>query len=246
MNAHAEINERAVIGGNNPPEQTPFEIAARTVDDLHDEAKSWLDGDPVTTEDMAAALNTLETRIRDASKELEKNRKAEAKPFDDGKAEIQARYKPVSAKADDALAAIKAALKPYLIELDRKQQEAARLAREEAARKQAEAMEAMRQRDAANLAQREDAERLVREARAADDAARKAENVKAHAKGEGRATGLRTVHRAVMENTREAAAWVWKDRYDELCVFIQDQADKAVRSGARSIPGFNVIEERVL
>jgi hypothetical protein len=240
------MNAIAPIGHNNPPEPTPFEMSSTTIADLYEEAKGWLDGEPVKTKAMADALNTLETRVRAAAKELEINRKAEAKPFDDGKAEVQARYKPVSAKADDALAAIKSALKPYLLELDRQQQEAARIAREEAAAKHAAAMEAMRQRDAANLAEREEADRLVKEAKAAEDAARKAETVKAHAKGEGRATGLRTVHRAVLVNTRDAAAWVWKDRYEELCAFIQDQADKAVRSGVRTIPGYDIVEEKVL
>lgn len=36
------------------------------------------------------------------------------------------------------------------------------------------------------------------------------------------------------------------ERRDELMAFVQDQADKAVRSGARSIQGFDVIEEKVL
>lgn len=232
----------AAIGHN----RSPFELCKEAIDDLYEEAKQWLDGEPVTTQQQADALNTLQTRIRDAAKEAEKNRKAEAKPFDDGKAEVQARYKPVLAKADDADGAVKAALKPYLIELDRKQQEAARLAREEAARKQQEAMEAMRQRDAANLADREEAERMVKEAKAAEEAARKAEGAKAHAKGEGRATGLRTVYRAEMIDAREASAWVWVERRDDLMTFVQDLADKAVRSGARQIRGFNVIEEKVL
>jgi hypothetical protein len=232
----------ATIGHN----RSPFDLCRESIEDLYAEAKVWLDGEPVTEQQQANALNTLQSRIRDAAKEAEKNRKAEAKPFDDGKAEVQARYKPVLSKAEEAENAVKAALKPYLLALARKQEEEARAAREEAARKQQEAMEAMRQRDAANLQSREEAERLVKEARAAEDAARKAENVKAHAKGEGRATGLRTVHRAVITNTREAAAWVWKERYEELCVFIQEQGDKAVRSGARTIQGFDVIEEKVL
>lgn len=232
----------AVIGHN----RSPFELCKEAIEDLYEEAKQWLDGEPVTTQQQADALNTLQTRIRDAAKEAEKYRKAEAKPFDDGKAEVQARYKPVIARADDADSAVKAALKPYLIWLDRQQQEAARLAREEAARKQSEAMEAIRQRDAANLSEREEAERLVKEAKAADEAARKAENAKAHAKGEGRATGLRTVYRAEMADAKEAAAWVWVERRDELMTFVQDLADKAVRSGARQIRGFNVIEKKVL
>jgi hypothetical protein len=141
---------------------------------------------------------------------------------------------------------VKVALRPYLIELDRQQQEEARLAREEADRLQREAMEAMRQRDAANLAQREEAERIASQARAAEAAATKAENAKAHAKGEGRATGLRTVHRAVMVDQRQAAAWVWANHNEALMSFVQDLADKAVRAGQRNIQGFEVIEEKVL
>lgn len=232
----------AKIGHNMPP----FEVCKQAIEDLYEEAKQWLDGEPVTEQQQANALNTLQARVRDAAKEAEKNRKAEAKPFDDGKAEVQARYKPVLSKAEDADNAVKAALKPYLLALARKQEEEARAAREEAARKQQEAMEAMRQRDAANLAQAEEAEKLVKEAKAAEEAARKAENAKAHAKGEGRATGLRTVYRAVIADERLAAAWVWNERRDELMTFIQDQADKAVRAGSRSIQGFNVIEEKVL
>ncbi len=107
-------------------------------------------------------------------------------------------------------------------------------------------MEAMRQRDAANLQQREEAERLVKEAKQAEAEAKTAEKQRAHAKGEGRATGLRTIPRAVMVTPKEAAAWVWLDHNDELMAFIQNLADKAVRSGSRQIPGFEVIEEKVL
>lgn len=250
MNIAIAPNPREVIGGNNPPEPTPFELVEVAIDDLSDEARLWLDGEPVTTQEQADALNTLESKIRKAAKDAEELRKIEAKPFDDGKAEVQARYNPLIAKdkgkTDMAISAVKSALKPYLLELERKQQEAARLAREEATRKQEEAFAAMRQRDAANLAQREEAERLVAEAKAADEAARKAENAKAHAKGDGRATGLRTVHRAVMTDPHEAAAWVWKDCNAELLIFVQDLADKAVLAGKRQIRGFNVVKGRVL
>lgn len=245
------MNAIAKMGHNNPP--SPFELDKQAITDLYEEAKLWLDGEKVATQEQADAINTLKDKIKKAAKAADENRKEEQKPW---QAEIdasQARYneligknKSVTGLAVKAEEACNAALKPYLLELDRQQQEAARLAREEAARKQAEAMEAMRQRSGSNLAENEEAERLVRNAKAAEEAARKADNAKAHAKGEGRATGLRTVHRAVMLNTRDAAAWVWKERYDELCVFIQDQADKEVRAGIRTIPGFEVIEEKVL
>ena len=237
-----DTNERAVAGNN----RTPFELAKESLEDLYAEAKQWLDGSPVTTQEEAAALNTLQTRIRETAKEAEKQRKAEAKQFDDGKAEVQARYKPILALADTADAAVKSALEPYLKALERKQQEEARIAREEANRKTQEALEAMRNRDAANIESREAAEKLLEDAKKAERDASKAEDAKAHAKGEGRATGLRTVWVATMIDQSAAAKWVWNERRPELMTWIQDQADKAVRAGARKIEGFNIEAEKRL
>ena len=243
----------ATIGHNGGPELTPFEVDQQAITDLYDEAKQWLDGEPVTTQEQADAINALKGAIKAAIAAADENRKAAQEPY---KAEVDAiqtaynaligKNKSITGIAIKAEEARNAALKPYLLELDRQQQEAARLAREEAERKQREAMEAMRQRDAANLAEREEAERLVQEAKAAEADARKAENAKAHAKGGARATGLRTVYRAELADLKAAAAWVWAERRDELADFIQEQADKSVRGGRRSIPGFNVIEEKVL
>lgn len=248
------VNERAVMGHNGAPvEMTAYEAVRINIVDLYAEAEQWLDGTPVTTQAQADAVNTLKASIKDAIKAAEAERVKEIEPLKTKVDAIQARYneligsnKSVTGIAIKAEQACNAALKPYLIELDRQQQEAARIAREEADRLQREAQEAMRQRDAANLAQREEAERLVNEAKAAQVAASKAENVKAHAKGEGRATGLRTIHRAVMADKNLAAKWVWLDHQDELMAFIQDLADKAVRAGIRTIPGFEVLEEKVI
>ena len=250
-------NPRAVIGANNPPvELTAFDAVKINIDDLYDEAVLWLDGEPITTQDQADALNTLMSRIKDAAKAADDQRVLEKKPHDDAIDEIQGRYNPLisnffsknktSGKAAIAMDAAKKALKPYLDELDRQQQEKARLAREEADRKQREAMEAMRARDSANLAQREEAERLAQEAKFAEATAQRAENAKAHAKGDGRATGLRTVWKANMIDRKQAAAWVWVDHNEELMTFIQDLADKEVRAGKRQIAGFDIVPEKVL
>jgi hypothetical protein len=247
-------NPRAVMGNNQPPvELTAFEAVKINIEELYDEAKLWLDGEKIETQQQADAVNTLKARIKDAIKAAETQRLIEIEPHQTNVNEIQARYneligknKSVTGIALKAEETCNAALKPYLLELDRQQQEQARIAREEAERKQREAMEAMRQRDAANLQQREEAEQLVKDAKAAEEAARKAEGAKAHAKGDGRATGLRTVYRAVIKDNKEAAAWLWVERNSELMAFVQEQADKAVRSGARFIRGFDVIEEKVL
>jgi len=247
------VTEAIDMRGHNNPPITAYDAVKANLDDLHAEALQWLDGTPIETQDQADAVNTLKARIKDGIKAAEDARVKETAPHKAAIDDIQGRYNPlignnksVTGIAIKAEQACNDALRPYLVALQKKQEEEARLAREEAARKQAEAMEAMRQCDAANLAEREAAERLVKEAKAAEAAARKDENVKAHAKGDGRATGLRTVHRAVMTDPKEAAAWVWVHRNDELMAFVQEQADKAVRSGARSIRGFNVIEEKVL
>jgi len=246
------MNQIAPIGHNSPP-PSPFELMAEHINDLYAEASQWLDGEPVTTQQQADALNTLDARIREAAKDCEAMRKEEVKPLDDAKAEIQGRYNPligetktVTGKTVAAINAVKAALKPYLVELDRKQREAEALAKAEAERARLAAIEAMQNRDASNLEQAEEAERLVREAKQAETAAKQAENAKAHAKGEGRATALRSVWHASMSDEKAAAGWMWTNHRAELMAFVQEHADKAVRSGKRSIHGFEIIEHKEL
>jgi len=251
MNVVAQIPG---IGHNGGPPMTAFEAVKINITDLYEEAKQWLDGSPVETQEQADAINTLKATIKDAIKAAEEQRVKEKAPLDDQIAEIQSRYnelignnKSVTGLAIKAEQACNAALKPYLLKLAEQQAEQARIAREEAERKQREALEAVRQRDAANLQSRDEAEAKIQAAKEAEEAAKRAEKVKAHAKGDGRATGLRTVYRAEMVDFKTAAAWTWKERNEELRVWVQEQADKAVRDQKlRAIPGFNIIEEKVL
>lgn len=249
MNTSVAENPRAVIGGN----MSPFDITKKSIQDLYDEAKLWMDGTPVETQDQADAINTLKAAIKKATKEAEVLRETEIKPHQDTVKEIQARFneligenKSITGLAIKAEQACNAALKPYLMRLAQAQEAAAKLAREEAEKAQQIALAAMRERDIANLAQREEAERLVKQAQQAQDAARKAEGLKAHAKGEGRATGLRTVYRAVIEDEREAAAWLWNDHRDRVIALAQEVADKIQKTETTKIRGFRVEKEMVL
>jgi polyhydroxyalkanoate synthesis regulator phasin len=111
------MHKIAQIGDNNPP--SPFDEIKSRIDDLYNEAKLWLDGEPVTTQEQANALNTLENRIREAAKEAETLRKSEVKPLDEAKAEIQERFnaligetKTVTGKTVMAISTIKSFLKP--------------------------------------------------------------------------------------------------------------------------------------
>lgn len=245
-----------LIGHNNPPAETlpsPFEMSEVEIGDLYAEAKNFLDGEPITSQAMADAVSKLIDDLRKAGKTADERRIAENKPFDDGKAEVQARYAPliadtksVKGKVVLGIEAAKQALAPWLQKLEDEQRAAAKKAREEADAKAAEAQAALRASQVADLEKREAAEALIREAQKAEAAAAKAEGVKAHATGGARAIGLRSVWRAEMVNGREAAGHYWRTRREEVDAFFQGLADADVRTGARDIPGFIISEMRVL
>lgn len=246
-----------LIGHNNPPvevEPTPFEMSEVEIGDLYAEAKNWLDGEPVTTQVHADGISKLIDDLRKAAKLANERRVIEKQPFDDGAAEVQARYNPLiedgktrKGKAILAIDIAKKALAPWLQKLEdekRAQAEVARKAAEDAARKAQEALAAARAVD--DLAASEQAETLFQEAQKAEAVAVKAENSKAHATGGTRAMGLRSVWRAEMADARAAAAHYWTTRRPEVDAFFQGLADAEVRAGKREIPGFNIIEDRVL
>jgi len=232
----------AVIGHNNPP--TPFDDAKAKVDDLMTEARNWLDGTAVSTEAEAEAVSKLMDMARKVKKEADEARKVEAKPFDEGKAEVQGRYKPLLESADRAADACKAALQPWLVKLDaekRAREEAARLEADEKARVAAEAMRAAAP---ADLAAREAAEALLGDAVQAEAAAGRAAKDKAHATGGARATTLRSYFHPELVNPREALAHYCTHQPEAVKAFLLELAATDVREGKRLIPGFEIIEEK--
>lgn len=242
-------NERAVIGGNNPP--SPYDLVKDKIDGLYDEAKLWLDGESITSQEQADEIQKLMRLIQAAEKEADEARKDEAKPHDDAKTAIQKRYnlligktKSVTGKTVKAVEACKKALAPWLQKLEEE-----RLEREAAAKKEAEAaaqaaMEAMRQRTGDNLEQSERAEQLVKDAKAAEAVARRIGNEKATAKGFGRAASLRTSYVAEVTDYTAFARYVWQHHKVELSSFLDDLARQIVARGNHKIDGVTVREER--
>jgi hypothetical protein len=250
-------NSRAVIGGNNPPEDTeptPFERSKNEIDGLFLEAKNWADGSPVENQAQADAIAKLRDLIRDAEKVADGRRIEENKPFDDGKAEVQARYADLIANTKSkkgktvlAMEALNKALAPYLCKLDDEKQAKAKAAREEADRLAKEAYEALRAaKKGDDLEAVEQAEIFVQEANAAEAAASRAENAKAHAKGTGRAVGLRTVYRGEITNLTEFARHVWKVHPLDFAESMAALCAQLVARGVRTIPGAIVHEDKVL
>lgn len=235
----------AVIGHNSQnTEPTPYDVSASRIADLYAEALNWCDGSPIESEEQAAEVTKLLDMIGDEIKTAEKRRRDENKPFDDGKAEVQARYglligetKSITGKAILARDACRKALTPW-----RARQEAERLAAAEVARKEAEAkareaalaFQVMR---ADDLEEREVAETLAQDAKAAEAAARKA--------GKQVATGLRTIARTEVTDRRAFLRWVMENRADALSGWLQSYAETLCAQKVREVPGVSFTDERV-
>lgn len=244
LSAH---NPRAVIGGNAPPVDppTPYEIAAKAVNDVYDEAAMWCDGAVVDNQDLADGVANLLGELRKAKKLSDANRKVEKDPFDAGAKEVQTRYKPLLDKADLAMDACEKALTPWLAKVKAENERKAAEARASADAARIEAEAKLRASDATNLAERAAAEALVKDAKRADTIANRAERQTATAGGMmGRAVGLRTVWTATIAEPVAFGRHAWANHRAEYDTFLQELADRLVREGARSLPGVTITETK--
>jgi len=235
------------IGHNNPPEATPFELSKEEIDGLMMEAKNWLDGDPVESQQQADAIGKLINDLRSASKTADARRAAEKKPFDDAAKAVQAKYKPLLDQADLAMRTSKKALAPFLAKIEeakRAEAEKARKEAEEKARIAREAMEAARKSET-DLSAKADAKWLASQAKMAEKDAKRASRETAGARGGGRAITLREIHTAHVDDIKAFAAYVWNTHRTDLDQWFVDYASKLVQSGARNIPGVSITTEKV-
>lgn len=237
--------EAPPMGHNNPPEPTPLEQARETISLLDGEAANWFDGTPIENQAQADDVARLLDAARKAEKQFDANRKAEKQPHDDAAKAVDAAWKPVITDAKRIVEIAKAAQTTWLIKLDEEKR-----AREEAARKEADAKAAEARRLAeendGSLAAAKARDAAIEEAKRAEAAAARAANDKANAKGEGmaRAVSLRTIWRSEVEDRRAILNHIAKTDPNALTAFVEDWSAKAVRSGARVLPGVRVYEER--
>lgn len=256
-------NPRAVIGGNNPPEETPAGAAAPKwtavkvhMDDLLDLVRG-VTGIEIADQANADQVGKLLRDLQDAARLADQARIAEKTPLDEAAKEIQDRYNayiaPLKNKTPGLVSKAEQALKNqigvWLKKLDDE-----RIARENAARAVAEkaAEEARAAHQAAqksdDLDEIEAAEDLLAAAERANIELRQAEKVKAQVKTEGyRAIGLRSVWRAerIEGEGGKALSHYAKTQTTRVIAFIEQLAADDVKAGIRSIPGFQIIEEKV-
>lgn len=233
---------------------TPFDLVSEDASAWLDEARNYADGQPVTTQGQADDVSRIMEGLRNAARAADEARKAENRPHDEARAAVQEKYAPLFAAPKNtrpgrvyvALDALEAVLAPYLTRLDDEKREAEAKARALAQAKAEEARQALSAAAAGDLEAREAAEAKAEEAaRAARDAVR-AGSDKAHARGGARAVGLRTRWVAQITDAQAAARHYWRINPDAFNALLQKLADGDVRSGKRSIPGFDVREERGL
>ncbi len=242
-----DANPRAVIGANNPP---AYEAHKAHIEDLALEARNWADGFKVETQEQADEISRLLETFRLACQAADKARIEENKPFDEGKAAVQAKYNLLIADTKTqkgvavlAMDALKATLKPYLDRLEAEKRAAALAAQREAEEKAAAARAAVAAAQADNLESREAAEALVEAARLADKAAARAANDKAQAKGGSRALGLKRDYRPELTDAKAALIHYVTVQPDAVKGLLLQLAQQDVREGKRQIPGFVIHEE---
>lgn len=268
-----DANPRAVIGGNNPPEETPApKVDGRAAIDTHvadllTEAANWADGAAIENDGQAAAVGKLHRDMQTAVALVKDNATTEKKPHNEAIAEIQAWQNGYVAsglkgtpdgKLTKAIAATGRLSAAWLqkAEDERKAREkaaadAALVAAQEAMALRAEAKEAT---DLAVMDRAEDAlagaKALLREAEGVAK-----EKVRVDA-GEGqRAMTLRSIYHAELidaPNSWALAYGHYKQNPEFMAEFhglIQRWATRDARIEAtrvRGIPGFTIREEKVV
>lgn len=159
----------APIGHNSPPD--PIDEALAPYGDAISEAENWLDGTPVENEDQMKAVDAVIKDIRAAKSDLAKAKKSATAPLHDiWKAEI-ARWKPTEDDIERRLKGLAAVVDPFKRKLAAEKEAAKRAAYEEASRKEREAEEAARKVDVSDYEAATEAARLQAEAIEAKKAA---------------------------------------------------------------------------
>lgn len=231
---------------NGPPPLTPLEEAREALSLLWMEATNWLDGAPIENADQAASVAKLIDAARKAKTRFDKVRKAEKEPHMEAAKAVDASWTPILADLERISDAGKAAQTPWLVKLD-----AEKRAKEEAARKEAEAkIEAARKLAAeadGSLAAAKARDAAIEDAKRAEAAAARAAKDTAGAKGDGmaRKVSLRTVWKTRIADRRELLSHIARNDPEGLEEFTLQWAQAAVRNGARAVPGCEITEEKV-
>ena len=209
-----DMNPRAVIGGNTPPD--PLDEALAPFGDLITEAEGWLDGQAVENEGQMKAVDALLKQIKAADKAVTDAREAEAKPLHDAWKGAIARYKPTQDVLDRIKKGLVALVDGFKRKLAAEKAEAERKARAEAEEAARKARVAAMQADAANI----EAQRAAAAAHAEAEEAQR----RAAAAAKDTVKGLRTVTRYEITDHRALLNWIARNDREAITAFIEEWA----------------------
>jgi len=268
----SDANPRAVIGGNNPPEENPpAKVEGRKavethVSDLLAEAANWGDGVAVVDQAQADAVGRLHRMLQEAATLVDGEAAKEKKPLNDAITEIAAWQNGYTAKGlkktpdgklTKAIAATGNLSSAWLRKLDDERREREKIAADLAHKAAQEAI-ALREeaKTTTDIAVMDRAEDALAEARSLIGLATSIGKDRVRAGGgDGfRAMSLRSSWSAQINE--EPGSWAqayahYKTDPEFMVEFralIQRWADRDCRTEAkrvRGIPGFNIVEEKV-
>jgi hypothetical protein len=224
---------------NNPPPEMAFAMA---IDDLYSEAGNFIDGTPIDSQGEADAIGIILSSLKQIVKDADKARKAEKKPHDDAAKAVQAKWTPITDKAERAITAIQKPLTAYLMAQEAVRQADAQRLADAAALAEQQAQQAMQ--NVSSLADAEQAEQLVKDAKKLTASAKRADSAKSHVASVGRAIGLRTYWKATVTDYSALLAYMKQARPDDLKAMLADYATAQVRCGAKHLPGVLIEEEK--
>lgn len=207
-----DLNPRAVIGANNPPD--PIDTICAAYEGARVEAENWLDGTPVENETQMKAVDALRKDMREWRIGLEKGQKDATAPLYDAYKAEGARWKPTIDDAQRIERGLVALVDGFKRRLAAEKAEAERKAKAEAAAAMRAAEEAARIADAANI----EAVRAAAEAQLEAEAAQR----RAAAAIKDTVKGLRTVTLHEITDMRDALHWIAKNDKEAVAAFVTE------------------------
>lgn len=211
-------NERAVIGGNNPPD--PIDEAVAPWQNEIDEAENWLDGEAIETVEQMEAVDVLIGSMRKYGVELEKAKKAATAPLHKAWKDEGDRWKPTVADQNRLKSGLVKLVAPIKKRLADEEAAAKKLAWETARRAEAEA-------EAARQAAEAESTNIDAD-READDLRQVALDAKKAASEASKSSikGMRTVYKHEVTSGQSVINWILENDRAALQSFIADYVAK--------------------
>ena len=236
-------NERAVMGGNNPPLIEPelLDQCKAKVGEFSAKATEWLELGQIQNAEQSGLLVDFITGARQVTKRIDEARVAAKRPDDEKAKAVQAAFAPMLDEIERCVTRLKpmqaAWLKIEQARIDAEREEKRRLAEE--LRQKAEEAELLAKANN-SIGGEIEAERLAKEAEDMQKAADREVKVQAKsASGAGRTMSTRKIKVARIENPN-AVYMFFRDRPEVLDI-LQRLANGAIRAG-HDVPGATVQE----